>query len=107
MKFINMSHKDKRVLTIVIVLLVVGFFVAENTIGYNPSHDYLHDIKQNVAYDAVQQYEMAARGGDKMQMYSQASLCVAAYLQAKDEENYRKWLAIQHDLAKQLNIPNY
>ena len=65
----------------------------------------MQQIENQVAADAVRQYEIAERAGDKMQMYTQASLCTAAFLQAKDESNYRKWLDLEHKLGKQLGMP--
>jgi hypothetical protein len=65
----------------------------------------MQQIENQVADDAVKQYGIAERAGDKMQMYTQASLCAASFLQAKDEANYRKWLDIQHKLAKQIGMP--
>jgi hypothetical protein len=57
--------------------------------------DQMQAIENKVAEDAVKQYEIAKREGDKMQIYIQASLVAAAYLQANDEPNYRKWKAIE------------
>ena len=65
----------------------------------------MQQIENSVANDAVTQYEIAVRSGDKMQMYTQASLCAAAFLQAKDDANYRKWLEIQHRHAKEIGLP--
>lgn len=45
---------------------------------------------ENKATDAVTQYEIAKRQGDKMQICVQAGFVTAAFLQAKDEKNYRE-----------------
>lgn len=47
----------------------------------------MQDIENKVASDAVEQYRIAERQGDKMQICVQAGLVSAAYLQAKDEVN--------------------
>lgn len=52
-------------------------------------------IEDQVAQDSVKQYEIAKRGGDAMQACVYAGMVVAAFLQAKDEPNYRKWQAIE------------
>lgn len=65
----------------------------------------MQKIENQVAADAVKQYEIAERSGDKMQMYTQAGLCTAAFLQAKDEVNYKKWLEIEHKIGRQLGMP--
>lgn len=64
-------------------------------------------IEQKVAEDAVIEYEIAARQGDKMQMYVQAGMCCAAFLQAHDEANYRKWKDIEHNIGRQIGAPQY
>jgi hypothetical protein len=57
------------------------------------------DIEKQVCADAIEQYEIAVRQGDKIQIAVQAGFVSAAMLQAKDEEGYRKWKAVQ-DLAE-------
>lgn len=52
-------------------------------------------IETQVAQDAVAQFEIAKRSGDGMQTCVHAGLVSAAFLQAKDETSYRKWLAIE------------
>lgn len=51
----------------------------------------MNDINQKVASDAVEQFNMVKRNGDKMEICVQAGMVSAAYLQAKDEANYSKW----------------
>jgi hypothetical protein len=51
----------------------------------------MQGIENKVAADAVEQYWIAFRQGDKMQICVQAGLVSAAFLQAKDESNYRVW----------------
>ena len=53
----------------------------------------LQSIQDQVAKDAVDQYEIAARQGDPIQKCVQAGMVSAAYLQAKDETNYQTWKA--------------
>lgn len=64
-------------------------------------------IEDYVADKAVKEYEIAERQGDKMQMYVQAGLCAAAFLQAQDEPNYRKWKAQERKIGDQIGIPHY
>ena len=51
----------------------------------------MRDIQNKVAVDAVAQYGIAQRNGSAMDVCVQAGLVTAAYLQAQDEANYRKW----------------
>jgi hypothetical protein len=40
-----------------------------------------------------------------MEVCVHAQMVVAAYLQAKDEENYKKWEAIAYDECKAAGLP--
>lgn len=62
-------------------------------------------IENKVADDAVDQYNIAKRQGDKIQICVQAGLVAAAYLQAKDETNYNKWQAIKKSDCNTAGIP--
>ena len=57
--------------------------------------DPLQSIQDRVAQDMVKQYVIAAHSGSAMDRCSQAGFVVAGFLQAKDEENYKTWKAIQ------------
>jgi hypothetical protein len=62
------------------------------------------NLHQGVANDLEQRYEMAVRHGSRMDEYVAASLVTEAYLQAKDEDNYRKWRAIQRRAARRAGV---
>lgn len=64
----------------------------------------LQKIENQVATDAVKQYEIAKKNGSAMDAYVQAGIVAAAFLQANDEENYKKWKAIENDEAKNAGI---
>jgi predicted GNAT family acetyltransferase len=55
----------------------------------------LGGIYEKVANDAVDQYQIAKRGGSVIDICVQAGFVSAAYLQAKDEANYQKWKEIE------------
>jgi hypothetical protein len=55
----------------------------------------LDDIRDKVAADAVDQYEIAKRQGDKLQTCVQAGFVSAAFLQAKNEPQYNAWKATE------------
>lgn len=61
-------------------------------------------IENHVVEDTIKQYEIAKKGGDPIEIYTHASLVVAACLQAKDEENYKKWKEIEREDAKRAGI---
>jgi len=50
-------------------------------------------VENKVATDAVDQYHIAVRNGTPMDRCVHAGLVSAAYIQAKDEANYKEWKA--------------
>lgn len=86
------------------VQIFIGIIVAIGAIWWfwgggleNKTEDLLSDIKKQVTQDMIDQYEIAKRQGDRMQICVQAGLVCAGYLQAKDENNYRKWKDIEYN----------
>lgn len=55
----------------------------------------LGGIYAQVASDAIDQYNIAKKQGDAMQICVQAGMVTAALLQAKDEEHYNQWKKIE------------
>lgn len=55
----------------------------------------LQDIKDQVAVDSIKQYGIAQRNGSAVDRCVQAGAVSAALLLAQDEENYRKWKAVE------------
>lgn len=53
--------------------------------------DYKRDLANQVADDYQSQYQIAKGNGDKARMCALAGLVATAYLNAKDDENYRLW----------------
>lgn len=62
-------------------------------------------IEDQVAQDAIKQYNIAISGGDKIEIYTHASMVCAAFIQAKDEVNYKKWKIIEKAAAKEAGMP--
>lgn len=62
-------------------------------------------LQGSVAGDFEEQYDVAKRGGDSMQMCVHAGIVSAAYLQAKDETNYRRWQAIEISDCRAAGLP--
>lgn len=92
----------------IIIIVVIGFIIykAQDGVKYN-AIETMNVIKNNVALDAEQQYDIAKRYGDKIEIYVHASMVAAAYLQAKDEVNYERWKAIEKEDAKKAGLPQY
>lgn len=61
-------------------------------------------IEAKVAKDAEAQYYIAKNNGSAMDAYIQASLVSAAYLQANDERNYKKWKSIENEEKKRAGL---
>ncbi len=95
----------------VIAYLVVIYMVASCSIwladgGYEKQvNTSMQQITDKVATDAVQQYNIAKRQGDPVQICVQAGLVSAAYLQAKDEANYQVWKATERNDCRRAGMP--
>lgn len=61
-------------------------------------------IENQVAADAVHQYEIAKREGNAIQVCVQAGFVSAAYLQAKDESNYQQWKKIEGEDCRRAGV---
>jgi hypothetical protein len=61
--------------------------------------------ENQVPADAINQYGIAKRQGDPVQICKQAGLVSAAYLQSKDEPNYQRWKKIEQDECSRADIP--
>ena len=66
----------------------------------------MQDIHDQVASDAVQQYEIARRNGTAIDVCVRAGLVSAAYLQAKNESSYQHWKQIEKDTCTAAGIPH-
>lgn len=86
-------------------IALLGFTVVAATACQEMANSQMKDIHNQVADDAVKQYEIAKRQGDKIQIYVQAGMVSAAYLQAQDETNYNKWKEIEKDAARAAGMP--
>lgn len=88
--------KSFKIIMVIIGLLIAWAFIS--SMGNKPTTSAVsteQQIYDTVANDAVEQYQIAARQGDKMQICVQAGFVSAAYLQAKDEANYNEWKKIE------------
>ncbi len=66
---------------LLLAVLVLG-------IGCSRSND-------DVCADAIKQYEIAERVGDRTMSTAQAGVVAMMYLQLQDESGYRRWLNVQ------------
>ncbi|WP_282087074.1 hypothetical protein [Aquimarina algiphila] len=86
------------IITIVFLIFFFGGGLEEQT------KKEINKIENQVANDAVKQYEITKRNGSAMDAYIQAGLVTAAYLQANDEENYKRWKKVEEQEAKNVGL---
>ena len=92
---------------------VIGSLVILGGLGWfffgggwdNMTKSTLSGIHDQVAQDAVAQYNIAAAQGDKMQKCVQAGLVSAAYLQAQDTSNYNMWKSLEDADCRVAGLP--
>jgi|GEM_PF-1412803 len=83
-------ENTKTISTIIsIILIVIGIW-----------YFYGGGVERSVASDEIKQYEMCIRNNDYIGASVHAGVVSAAFQQAGDEENYRKWNTL-HDEAMQ------
>jgi len=92
--------------------ILIGVIVFIGLIGYffgggieKQAQNQQHEVENQVALDAEKQYEIAKKNGKAIDAYVQAGLVAAAYLQANDEVNYKKWKDIESKEAKNAGVP--
>jgi hypothetical protein len=92
------SHKN----VISIVLLVIGVLAFFGTIQFwfgggleEQASKEVRRIQIQVAKEAEKEFRIAKQHGNTVDAYVRAGLVAEAYLQAKDEINYRKWKQIE------------
>lgn len=92
------SFKRLGKIALVTVIVFIGFIFLLSSgeeAQKQATTDYLDDIHKQVSADAVEQYNIAKRQGDKIQICVQAGLVSAAYLQEKNEASYNTWKATE------------
>lgn len=85
------------------LIAVVGWYFFGGGFDKQVQRD-LENLHYQVADDVVQQFDIARRQGDPIQICVQAGLVSAAYLQAKDEDKYRKWKQVEADFCRAAGI---
>lgn len=104
----------KVVLIVILTVLVIGVgscAACTACVGAGVNQAAKHadqamgEIQDKVANDAVDQYNISKRQGDKMQACIQAGLVSAAYLQSKNEPKYNEWKAVEKADCKAAGVP--
>ena len=96
------------------VAIMVGGCVALIGLGVKEAADQhrkigkelMKDIQKDVAADVIRQYNTVIENdGSEIDANVRAGMVAEAYLQAGDDENYRKWKKIANGHAKKAGIP--
>ena len=92
---------------LVFIGLIVGGYFVFQFVGVSPllALGGMQQIEDEVAKDAVREYELGKKGGDKMEICVLAGMASMAYLQAEDETNYLKWKEIEEADCKAAGMP--
>lgn len=84
--------------------IIAGALLTLMMTGCDSQEQQLETIHAKVADDAVEQYDIAKKQGDKVQICAQAGIVSAAYMQAKDEPKYNEWKAVEKADCKAAGI---
>lgn len=97
----------KRVGIVVGLVIVIGFtwshLMGSFTAGTSSSFE--DEVYKKVSSDAVEQYHIAKRQGDPIQVCVQAGLVSASYLQEKNESSYQNWKSIEKADCARAGMP--
>ena len=93
----------KGIIAVVFLIWVVYFFVGGGLEKQAATE--MDTIENQVALDSEKQYEIAKSSGTAIDAYVHAGMVAAAYLQAKDETNYKKWKEIEKQEAQNAGMP--
>ena len=97
-----MKNVIKFILAVIFLIFLIGYFLDGGL--ENQLETEMDKIEIQVAEDAIEQYEIAKRNGSAMDAYIHAGLVAASFLQAKDEDNYKKWKEIEKQEAKNVGL---
>jgi hypothetical protein len=99
-------QKKKNPLGVIVVIIaaIIGiWYFFGGGLEQQAARD-LKNIEIQVAQDAEKSFQIAVEGGDAMDAYVQAGLVAAAYLQANDADNYKKWKEIEKTLVRKVGL---
>lgn len=97
-----MKKSLKIIIGVIVLIIALGFMFGGGV--EELANQELQKIENQVAADAVKQYEIAKKNGSATDAYVQAGMVAAAFLQANDEENYKKWKKIEQEEAKNAGL---
>ena len=100
-----MRYKSPKSASLLTLTLVSTLLLAACDVEKQAAQS-MQKIYNQVATDAVKQYEIAKRNGaTPIDICVQAGLVSAAYLQAQDESNYSTWKGIEKSGCALAGVP--
>jgi len=93
-----------QIVVVILVVIVILWYFYGGGLEKQATNN-MQQIEQQVAADAVKQYEITKSSGTAIDAYVHAGLVAAAYLQAKDEANYKKWKEIERQEGIRAGMP--
>jgi hypothetical protein len=107
----NTANNNTTIGSIVSLVIVIGlgWYFFGGGLERQTTHSVQQidvQVTQQVTDDAVKEYDIAKRNGTAMEAYVHAGFVAEAYLQAKDEANYKKWVAIRKSEAARAGMPD-
>ncbi len=102
------THKKKGPIRLIIfgIIVIAGIWYFKGGGAEKMAQSDLSEaqIQEQIIHDAETQYEVAKRNGSPMDIYVRAGIVAEAYLQANDQENYKKWKQIEADAAIEAGV---
>lgn len=95
-----MSEKKKGHPFLTAIIIIVAVIMGVYYFSGGGIEQQTASLYSKVATDQEESYRIAKESGTAIDAYVQAGIVAAAYLQAKDEVNYKKWKAIEKEEAK-------
>jgi hypothetical protein len=96
---------------ILVALAVMGAVIQANKSPRERAADvrteiepYKQDLEQQMIEEALQQYAIVKRSGDKMEICMRAGVIEQSYLQAHDEKNYNAWKKIKKQDCRRAGV---
>lgn len=97
------SNTLQTIFGVIVVLGAIGYFFGGGL--EKQAANEMAKIEQQVASDAIQQYQISKRNGNAIETCVHAGMVVAAFIQAKDEANHKNWLMTQSADCKKAGMP--
>jgi hypothetical protein len=82
----------------------VSTLLGLGVIGFVAWYFFAGGLQNGVAKDFEKQYQMALSSGSPIDVCVRAGLVAEGYLQAQDQDNYRKWKAVEKQDCKAAGI---